>query len=369
MKYWVSRVKQWILGLLISALFLALALWYCWHLPLVWSSSTLIIPRGAGVNAAIKRVAASNQTYPVQLVALLVKTFGWRMQMHYGEYTLHDHLSLSELLHHIHNKTGLVQHHVTLIEGWTFQQVKQALLHQSSLNTVGLNHSNKTIMQSLGEVALHPEGQFYPDTYQYVWGNSSLSVLRESHRKMKKTLQQAWEKRATGLPYQSSYEALIVASLIEVEAPSKDERPLVAGVILTRLKKGMRLQIDPTVLYGLGKPYGSSITKTDLATITPYNTYRIVGLPPTPIDMPSASSIHAALHPIFQGYLFYVSNGDGTHTFSQNYAQHLRGVARYRKIEAEIKQSKEPLSSSSYTEMFDWRSLMIRSLQWFILNR
>lgn len=372
MRYWFQRMFPWLSGLMVVVTVFTATLAALWFIPVRWSAPSLLITPGMSERGIAQRVASANVSYPAWLTTLLVRSFGGRSTVHYGEYRLDESMSLSQLLTHLTDQSGLVQHHVTFIEGWTFAQIKRALLHDDTLNHAMLSGSNTSLLKAIGVDATHPEGLFYPDTYHYVWGSSALRILKQSHQLMNQVLQKAWEKRAIGVPYQTPYEALIVASMIEVESPTLSERPLIAGVILARLKKGMRLQIDPTVLYGVGKPFGSPITKKDLTTITPYNTYRHSGLPPTPIDMPSRSSIEAALHPINKGYLYYVSNGDGTHTFSSTYAKHQQGVARYRKIEKQRKQRKQreqlPLSSSLPTLKLEWQPLMMRSLQWFIFN-
>ncbi len=340
------------------------ALLYLWRQPVHWSKASLIVQPGMGQSTLSYRVARLNDHYPLWLTRLLIKAMSSSHRLHYGEYSLKADLSLNQLFNHMDQQTGMVQHQLTLIEGWTFSQVKQSLLANNTLRHIDLNVPDKTLMTALGDPTANPEGQFYPDSYRYVWGNSSLKILQQSHALMQQVLAEEWADRASGLLYSSPYQALIVASLIEVETPTKSERPLVAGVILQRLKQGMRLQIDPTVLYGLGKPYGAPITKKDLATMTPYNTYRHSGLPPTPIDMPSRSSIHAAMHPVFKGYLYYVSKGDGTHTFSKTYAEHQQGVQRYRRFEKSLQQQPSQATFNQQLLPFDWRWFMMHGIQW-----
>ena len=186
-------------------------------------------------------------------------------------------------------------------------------------------------MNQLGAGNINAEGLFYPDTYFFTWGNTDLSVLKTAYLKMQKILDLAWNNRAPNLPYQNAYQALIAASLIEKETAIAAEKPLISSVIINRLAKNMRLQIDPAVQYGAEKNFTNVITKKELKTKTPYNTYLNAGLPPTPICMPSESSILAALHPATTDYLFYVATGTGGHNFSASYVEHEQQVAVYRK--------------------------------------
>jgi UPF0755 protein len=177
---------------------------------------------------------------------------------------------------------------------------------------------------------MHPEGWFYPDTYYFPSGLSDRDFLWRAHRAMRKRLQAEWNGRASGLPYREPYEALILASIIEKETGRQGERERIAGVFVQRLNQGMRLESDPTVIYGLGQAFDGDLRRRDLRDITPYNTYRRSGLPPTPIAMPGGDALWAALHPEFGDALFFVARGDGSHHFSATYQEHLRAVARYQ---------------------------------------
>ena len=245
-----------------------------------------------------------------------------------GEYLITDQTTVKSLLEKL--KTGdVLLHEFTIVPGWTFKQVKQALVAQKALknNLQGLN--NQQIAKQLGIKHANPEGLFFPDTYQYVWGDTDLQILQRAHQRMEKVVQQAWNHRAKNLRYHFAYQVLIVASMIEKETAKDNERSMIAGVILRRLHKRMRLQIDPTVVYGLGLSYGAKLTYKDLRSHTPYNTYVHYGLPPTPICMPSSASITAALHPDHSGYLYYVAKGDGSHVFAKTYQQQRKNVRRY----------------------------------------
>ncbi len=223
------------------------------------------------------------------------------------------------------------QRRITFPEGWTLSQLLKAVAAAP-----GLQHSlaatpRASLMQSLGLKKGPAEGLFFPDTYFYHYQSSDRDLLRLAYRTMQRILQKEWQSRVKGLPYRSAYEALIAASLIERETHISNERQRVAEVIINRLRRGMRLQIDASVVYGLALPYGTRVTYRMLKQNSAYNTYRQSGLPPTPICLPSKASIHAAMHPTTGSALYYVLQPDGTHRFSRSYDQHLRGVKRYRR--------------------------------------
>ncbi len=224
----------------------------------------------------------------------------------------------------------VVQHALTLIEGWTFEQVLASVRAHPQLKQTLTGLNAEEIMEAIGAGRIHPEGWFYPETYYFPSGLSDRDVLRRAHRIMRKRLQSEWEGRANGLPYHKPYEALVIASIIEKETGIEGERGRIAGVFVQRLKKGMRLESDPTVIYGLGKAFDGNLRRRDLRQVTPYNTYRRNGLPPTPIAMPGGDAIRAALHPKVDEALFFVARGDGGHHFSSTYQEHRRAVARYQ---------------------------------------
>lgn len=251
-------------------------------------------------------------------------------QLRFGEYDIRYPMTAQQLLNHMTQGIGLVKHRLTIVEGWTFADIRTALSRDNNLTQTIFHESDESILKSLQSSEKNTEGLFYPSTYFFTWNNTDLSVLKTAYRKMQKLLQTEWSNRDGHLPYQTPYQALIAASLIERETALTSEKPLIASVIVNRLNKHMPLQIDPTVLYGLHEPFGTAITKKDLKTKTPYNTYLLYGLPPTPICMPSESSLYAALHPATTDYLYYVANGKGGHTFSKTYQSHLQEVVQYR---------------------------------------
>jgi len=266
--------------------------------------------------------------HPLDLV-LLARLRGDADAIRAGEYLVEPGTSVAALLELL--KSGkVVMHSLTLVEGWTFAQVMMSVESDSSLSHT-LDGSDATIVMSkLGHAGEDPEGRFYPDTYQYPKGTSDVAFLERAYHVMQEHLDSAWQMRAPELPYKSPYDALIMASIIEKETAQPQERGEIAGVFVRRLQKGMKLQTDPTVIYGLGAQYHGKITYKDLRTDTPYNTYTRNGLPPTPICMPSLASIEAALHPTPGDVLYFVARGDGTHQFSATLAEQTAAVQKYQ---------------------------------------
>lgn len=247
-----------------------------------------------------------------------------------GEYQVSAGISPAELLRLLH--AGLViQYRAQLLEGWTYAE---ALAHLQSLDNLDIRlkglqwPAQKQLLQMTED---HPEGWFFPDTYLYQKGDSDVSILRRAHEKMQQQLAALWQQRAAGLPYRDAYEALIMASIVEKETAIDAEREQIAGVFVRRLQKGMRLQTDPTVIYGMGTRYRGNLRRSDLSQPTAYNTYVIKGLPPTPIALPGQRSIYAALHPDDGASLYFVAKGDGYHQFSETLQAHNEAVNRYQK--------------------------------------
>ena len=232
------------------------------------------------------------------------------------------------------------QYSLTLVEGWNFRQVMDAVHNHSSLEHTLRGLDNAAIMARLDHPDEHPEGRFLPDTYHFPKGLSDVAFLKRAYEAMARTLAQEWEGRAVGLPLKTSYEALILASIVEKETGLASERRAIAGVFVRRLEKGMRLQTDPTVIYGMGERYDGNIRKKDLLTDTPYNTYTRGGLPPTPIAMPGRDALHATLHPDESQNIYFVAKGDGSHHFSATLEEHNNAVIKYQ-----LKGRKRPFSS------------------------
>lgn len=220
---------------------------------------------------------------------------------------------------------------VQFIEGWNWREVRAALAAQPLLKHDSAGMSDAELLQAIGAEESHPEGLLFPDTYSFAPHSSDLNVLRHAYRLQQEKLMAAWEARAPGLPYRTPYDALIMASIVEKETGAAFERPQIAGVFMNRLRLGMRLQTDPTVIYGLGERFDGRLRRVDLQTDTPYNTYTRAGLPPTPIAIPSEAAIQAALNPAKTDALYFVSRNDGTHVFSSNLDAHNRAVNRYQR--------------------------------------
>ena len=245
-----------------------------------------------------------------------------------GEYQFPAHVQLGQILDTL-VYGNVVLHRFTLVEGWTLAQMLDAIAKQSHVFHT-LQGDGQALMAALHHPLQHPEGQFFPDTYLFAEGTRDIDLLQQAYQRMQLELQTEWIKRAPKLPYKRPYQALIVASMIEKEAALDSERPLVAAVIAKRLQQKMRLQIDATVFYGLGPYAPNALTRADLRYPTTYNTYVYSGLVPTPIAMPSLSSLSAALHPAATNALYYVAKGDGSHVFSATLQQHQQAVDRYQ---------------------------------------
>ncbi|MGR8933173.1 MAG: endolytic transglycosylase MltG [Gammaproteobacteria bacterium] len=247
-----------------------------------------------------------------------------------GEYELMPGLTLLQIIMlFVQGKTK--QYTVTLPEGRTFKQILSILQNQPKIASSLAHLNEKEMLVNLNITEGHPEGVFFPDTYYFEKNMTDVSILQRAYRKMQHVLQQEWVRREPGLPLQTPYEALILASIVEKETGVAAERPQVAGVFIRRLQQGMLLQTDPTVIYGMGERYSGDITGRDLKTPTPYNTYVIRGLPPTPIALPGRDALRAVLHPSHDGSLYFVARGDGTHVFSATLEEHQRAVKAFRK--------------------------------------
>ncbi|MGW8127879.1 MAG: endolytic transglycosylase MltG [Stenotrophomonas sp.] len=295
------------------------------------SQDSVVVARGDGLNAVLGKLRQAGigegRDYQWQLLARQLDAAG---KLKVGEYALDDALTPRELL--LRMRQGKVlQHRVTIVEGWNIRQLRAALRQAEPLlhETDALDDAE--LMRRLGFPDQHPEGRFLPETYVYQRGDSDLDVLRRAHAAMEKELAAAWAARSDDLPLASPYELLILASIVEKETGLAAERPQIAGVFARRLKMGMRLQTDPTVIYGIGSAYDGNIRKVHLTTDTPYNTYTRGGLPPTPIAMPGKDALAAAARPAPGDALYFVAVGDGSgaHVFSATYAEHNAAVARY----------------------------------------
>lgn len=246
-----------------------------------------------------------------------------------GEYRFPEGIRLRALLAQM-VAGRVVEYPLRIGEGWTFVQMRRVLEDASKLTQTLLGLPDQEVMMRLGYPNLHPEGRFYPDTYHYTTDQPDYVILARAFEKMRARLTREWEGRAEGLPLKTPDEALILASIVEKETSRAEERALIAGVFINRLRKGMKLQADPAVIYGLGKNFDGNLRLRDLRKDTPYNTYARTGLPPTPIAMPSGDALRAVLHPAKTRALYFVSRGDGSHQFSETLAEHNKAVLQYQ---------------------------------------
>jgi len=284
---------------------------------------------GTSLRAFARDLSARNVLPESHSFVLLAHLTGNDRALKSGEYRFRDGISARELLEQI--VIGrVIEYPVVLVEGWTFDQYLASLAAAPKLGQTLAGKPPEAIMERLGHPGEHPEGRFFPDTYYYSAGQSDIMILSNAYDKMEKLLQREWEGRENNLPLKSAYEALVLASIVEKETGQVDERRLIAGVFINRLRHGMRLQSDPTVIYGMGKAFDGNIRLRDLRHDTPYNTYTRKGLPPTPVAMPGKEALQAVLHPVVTGALFFVSRGDGSHEFSSTLEEHNRAVIKYQ---------------------------------------
>jgi UPF0755 protein len=240
----------------------------------------------------------------------------------------------------------MVQYSLTLVEGWNFHQVRAALAKEEKLEQTLKGLSDSQVMDRLGHSGIFPEGRFFPDTYRFVRGMTDAELLKTAYQRLDDVLAKEWSQRAADLPYTGPYQALIMASLVEKETGVPQERGQIAGVFVRRMEIGMLLQTDPTVIYGLGDRYNGKLTRAHLKEATPYNTYMISGLPPTPIAMVGREAIHAALNPVEGTSLYFVARGDGSHVFSDDLDAHNNAVREFQlKRRADYRSSPAPVGS------------------------
>ena len=247
-----------------------------------------------------------------------------------GDYQLTGNLSQIALLEYL-TKGDVKQNEITFIEGWTFAQLRKVLNEHPAIENTITDLSDQEILQRIGASETVAEGLFFPDTYYFIKGDSDIDILQRAYHTMQNHLQTSWSSRTESLPLATPYEALIPASLIEKETGVKSDRAEIAGVFINRLRKGMRLQTDPTIIYGLGEQFDGNLRKQDLLADQAYNTYTRAGLPPTPIALPGLASIRAALNPAETDALYFVAKGNGESQFSTNLADHNKAVNKYQK--------------------------------------
>ena len=247
-----------------------------------------------------------------------------------GSYEIEAGITLPRLLEKL-TQGDVTQTAITIVEGTTFADMRRALRENEHVGHEAADLPDAELLARIGATEVHPEGLFFPDTYFFARGSSDVALLKRAYRAVHARLDAAWSSRAPDLPFANPYEALILASIVEKETGRAPDRPLIASVFVNRLKRGMRLQTDPTVIYGLGTRFDGNLRKRDLETDSLYNTYIREGLPPTPIALPSQASIDSVMNPPKTDYLYFVSRGDGTSEFSVTLPDHNRAVSKYQK--------------------------------------
>ena len=299
--------------------------------PVEGKKQMLAISAGDTYSGFIDRLAKEGHvSFPILLK--VYQRFIIHDTMKAGVYEVRDGMSIRQVLEMISNSENAQMNRILVIEGTTFKQLIDTLKKDDLVTKEVVNLPTDQLLKELNIPFNHPEGLFAPNTYFFAKGETDRKILTDLYQRQMKSLDQAWEKRASDLPYQNKYEALIMASIIEKETSLDSELQQVSGVFVRRLKIGMRLQTDPTVIYGMGENYKGNITRQDLRTPTPYNTYTMAGLPPTPIALPSKKAIEAAMHPDNSQNLYFVATGNGGHKFSSSLQDHNRAVQEYLSV-------------------------------------
>jgi UPF0755 protein len=292
-------------------------------------SVSLTVKPGVTVRAALSDLEARGALNQRREVELVLRVRGWP-QIKTGRYEIPAQSTPEAILRQL-AEGRVVLETLTVIEGWTFADMRRAVEAHPHIKMTLRGKEVAELMSAIGHAGEHPEGRFFPDTYRFAAGTTDRELFALAYRKLAETLEAAWAARSAALPLANAYEALTLASIVEKETGLAAERPRIAGVFVTRLRRNMRLQTDPTVIYGMGSLYDGNIRERDLRTDTPYNTYTRAGLPPTPIALPSREAIEAVTRPLETGDIFFVATGigDGSHVFSATLEAHNAAVARY----------------------------------------
>ncbi len=291
--------------------------------------SVFVLKEGTSLRRLALELARQDIICCPRFLVWLGRETGAAAHLQSGEYRLTPEMTPPELLEMLVSG-AVIQHALAIVEGETFRELLGMLRRSEVLKQTLDGDDPGTVMAQLGLDGEHPEGRFLPDTYYFPAGTTDVAFLRRAHAAMETELAEEWEQRAEGLPLHTPYEALILASIVEKETGQAGERARIAGVFMERLRRGMRLQTDPTVIYGLGETFDGNLRRRDLQVDTSYNTYTREGLPPTPIAMPGRAAIHAVMHPEEHGYLYFVARGDGSHYFSRTLAEHNLAVQKYQ---------------------------------------
>lgn len=341
-------------GLVLAGLCLGAAAWKihsALEQPLnITQEELLDVPKGTTPTRTFYRLEADG----VIKDAFWLRVY-WRFNLagqplHKGEYRMQPGMTVEGLID-LWKRGEMVQYSLTLVEGWNFHQVRLALAKDEKLEQTLNGLSDSEVMDKLGHPGIFPEGRFFPDTYRFVRGMTDAELLKKAYDRLDEVLAKEWGQRAADVPYTEPYQALIMASLVEKETGVPQERGQIAGVFVRRMEMGMLLQTDPTVIYGLGDRYNGKLTRAHLKEPTPYNTYVIAGLPPTPIAMVGREAIHAALNPVAGNSLYFVARGDGSHVFSDDLDAHNNAVREFQlKRRADYRSSPAPATAPEATD-------------------
>lgn len=326
-------MKKFFVGMTVILALLAIGFYYWAGQPILNKGGEAVgftIEPGSGVRGATEQVAAAGVPVRPLLLEALIRLSGKGGKIKAGAYELEPGATPRRLVEQL-ARGEFAQHALVVIEGWTFRQMRQAVAENTALKHDTVNLSDAELLAKVAPDYQQPEGLFFPDTYLFAKGASDLQIYRRAHALMQKKLEESWAARAPNLPYKTPYEALIMASIVEKETGQKAERDMIAGVFVNRLRQGMMLQTDPTVIYGMGERFRGNIRKRDLQTDNPYNTYTRSGLPPTPIALPGAAALAAALNPARTDALYFVARGDGTSHFSGSLSEHNQAVNKYQR--------------------------------------
>jgi UPF0755 protein len=328
----MAMIKRLSLLLFLAVIFGAIGFTYWANQPITSAEPVIefTVNQGSTGASSAQQIAAAGVPVNPILFSVLARLTQKSSRIKAGSYELKPNTTPRGLLDQL-VRGEFAQESLTIIEGWTFRQMRKAIADAKGLKHDTTDWSDKEVLARVTGDFKAPEGLFFPDTYLFAKGASDMQIYKQAHNMMLTHLATAWEKRDITLPYKDAYQALIMASIVEKETGQKSERAMIAGVFVNRLRLGMLLQTDPTVIYGMGDKYDGKIRKKDLETDTPYNTYTRAGLPPTPIALPGVQSLSAALGPAKTDALYFVSRGDGTSKFSGNLNDHNRAVNQYQR--------------------------------------
>lgn len=316
----------------VNIVVLLMLLYGAWQItrPLpVTGNEILLMERGDGASKLAMKLQDEGIIKQTVLFNIVARIGGFEHDLKAGEYQLPASSNLLDILDTVVSGRS-ISYPVTLVEGWTLTEMLEVLHRQEKIEAKIESTDHLKIARKLKLPPRNLEGLFFPDTYNYISGESDVMVLLRAYNKMNKVLNDEWRNRSSDLPYAEPYEALIAASIIEKESGVVEEYPIISRVIVNRLNKGMRLQMDPTVIYGLGSSFEGNLTKKHLKQDTEYNTYVRKGLPPTPIAMPGLAALKASMNPAETSALYFVSRGDGTHQFSETLEAHTQAVKKYQ---------------------------------------